>query len=51
MSKTEALVGHVRAGTHKIDGLIVYRKTSTGEWVRSTLWRKDVVRRAAVAMM
>lgn len=51
MSKTSQLIELVKAGTHMIRGATVYRKTLSGEWVRSAIWRKDVIFRAAVATM
>lgn len=50
MSKSNELADKVLAGAYRIDGLAVYRKTATGEWVRATGWRKDVVARAAVVV-
>ncbi len=51
MNKTKELVKLVNSGSHKIDGYAVYRKISSGAWVRSTAWRKDVVLRASVELM
>lgn len=51
MNKTKELVKLVNSGSHKIDGYTVYRKISSGEWVRSSVWRKDVVLRASVELM
>jgi len=50
MNKTQLLVSLVLNNESKIDGAVLYRRTMSGEWVRSTKFRKDVVVRAAAIL-
>ena len=54
-TKAQQLAEAVRAGAYRIDGNTVFRRVAkdhpfsgakAGDWVLSTKWRADVVRRA-----
>ena len=44
MTKRQALIEKITAGTHRISGVgHVTRRTRSGEWVTEAGWRKDVI--------
>ena len=49
MSKTEHLMQSIEKGKHRIlDNGFAYRRTTSGDWVRETEYRRDIVAKAYI---
>jgi hypothetical protein len=49
MSKTEHLIQSIENGKHRIlDNGFAYRRTISGDWLRETKYRRDVIARAYI---